>query len=235
VERLEKIVWVITGLIVVAVVVLAKLGPIKSELTQAMVDADSKDLNAPNDFINAARARNQGVKFSPSRSNFMQPAAPGAAPAAAAGAQPPAPGGPGRLLPKTGPGPAKIVVEPPPVAPNVPVAPGQPVAAPTVYIPASAREKYQHFDDIVELAQTGTGQAIEYQGQEAYQIGEIGEGSPLANQLGLQPGDILISVNGYPASASNSRQLYETLKNETHFELAIDRGGQRITIPYNIR
>ena len=62
-ERLEKLIWIVTGVIVVVVVILAKLGPIKSELSAQAVQQDSEEMNGPNAFLDAARKRNKGFAF----------------------------------------------------------------------------------------------------------------------------------------------------------------------------
>lgn len=219
-ERLEKLVWIITGIVVVVVIVLAKVGPIKSEISLAAVDSESVALNQGNDMLEQARKRNKGLAFTPSHSNFQQPGQP-----APRVAQPVRPAVPGQPQP---PAPQPQVVQ-------APAVPGEPGVAPTIYVPSSMRDKYQHIDDAIEALQTAAGSDIDYYGQNAFKITDIAEGSPIANQLGFQPGDIVISVNGYPASAANARQLFDTLKNERHFQVAIDRGGQKLTIPYDIR
>jgi membrane-associated protease RseP (regulator of RpoE activity) len=219
---LEKIVWVITLTIIPLVVILAKIGPIKSEISKDAVDADVAELNAGNAFLRQAQSRHGGVQFTPSHSSFAEPRR--AAPV------PRAPGAPPRRDVPEDP----LSPYAPPVQPN-PASVVQAGVQPTVYVPASAREKYQHFEDLVDLGNTAAGGDVDYYGQTAFQIREIAEGSPLATQLGFQAGDIIISVNGQPANTGNARQLYDALKNETQFQVEIDRGGQRLTIPYHLR
>jgi hypothetical protein len=233
---LEKWVFVLTAIVVVTVVVLAKLGPIKSEISKQTVLDDTNDENQGNAFLDHARRRNTGqVAFdSTARSNLQSGARPGPG-----GAQARAPGSAKPAAPGQAPG-----ANPPQQAPlqqpwvnqqQPPPPPLQAGVQPTIYVPSSAVEKYQHFDDLVELGNTAVGGDVDYQGQTAFQIRDISEGSPLANQLGFQPNDVIISVNGYPASMGNARQLYETLKNEKQFQVEIDRAGQRMTIPYHVR
>jgi hypothetical protein len=224
-DNFEKEVWGATGTVVLLVAVLAYVGPLKSEITPAMVAAEAEGINVGNPFLEAARRRNQRVAFNPSHSNF------GTAATSAA---------PGRAPPPAGEEPARQPIEqlrregeePPPT--YVPPAPLTPGVQPTVYIGEDAVEKYQHFDDIVDLLSTVSSEDVDYGGETAVQIGEIPEGHPIATSLGLQPGDIIISVNGLAVSRGAARQLYEQLKNQREFTVVIDRAGQRFTVPYRI-
>lgn len=219
-DFLEKGLWVVTGLVVLVVVGLAYVGPLKSEISQETVADEVLVLNKDNKFLQQAWRK---VKFNPSISTSSQPET----------AAEPARGGADAETRATktegGEGAARRRMSPRPHEPPPPLPPGR---QDTVYIPRAAVEKYKHFEDFVELGMTASGDDVEYAGQTAFQIYEIEENSPLATQLGFQAGDIIISVNNYPVSKSNARQLYETLKDETHFDVVIDRGGQRLTIPY---
>ena len=234
-DRLEKIVWVITAVAVVLVIVFVKYGPFKSGISKETVWDD--DFYAINPHLqrgerpNVALPASRGVSFTPTAGAARQPA-PGGVPARQPGeaegaAQPPAPpGGPALRPPVAG--------EPP----RPPDHPGTAVPAseaPAIYIPQSVREKYRYFEDVVELGMTAAGDDVDYGGQVAFQITFIEDNSPLSTRLGFQAGDIVISVNGYPASKANARQLFETLKHESDFRVEIDRGGSRMTIPYHVR
>jgi hypothetical protein len=121
-----------------------------------------------------------------------------------------------------------VYVEPPPLTPGV---------QPTVYIGSDAVEKYRHFDDAMSVVADIPSEEIDYGGQPALRLPELPEGHPLAVNLGLQNGDIIVSVNERPVSKDmgNARQLFEELKNERTFRVVIDRNGQRFTVPYEVR
>jgi general secretion pathway protein C len=55
-------------------------------------------------------------------------------------------------------------------------------------------------------------------------------------KLGLQNGDLLVSVNGLPImTPERALEIYARLKNADHIALAIERDGQPITLEYTIR
>src|SRR5688572_3105291 len=138
------------------------------------------------------------------------------------------------------PGPAAQPWQPPQQQPGPaaqPYNPGTTIGVPQpVYIPNSMAEKYKHFEDVVDLGMTAYGEDVTLaDGSQAFQLHEIAEDSPLSTRLGFQPGDTIISVNGYPASKGNARQLYETLKSDKTFNVVIQRGGQQQTMTYHIQ
>lgn len=60
---------------------------------------------------------------------------------------------------------------------------------------------------------------------DGFQIQEVAANSPLAT-LGLRAGDVIISINGHPASRADASALYEALKSETEIALEIERPGE---------
>ncbi len=233
----ERITWGLAGLTVVLVIVCATgvfglfAVPFTSAISDEAVAYDQSRLDA---LMKLERGFTEGegdlfprIQIRPGPG----PAAAGSArrpggtpPPGAPGAPPPVDGGPGGPGPEPG---APAPYEPGLVVPYA--------RAYDVYIPESAREKYQHFEDIRELGMTAEGWPVNYGGQEAWQLGRIEDGSALKDRLGFQEGDIIISVNGYPASSQNARTLYETLRNERSFEVLIDRQGSKIMVPYQVR
>ncbi len=231
----ERIVWALAGHVVVLVAALAALGPLRSEISPAMVAAETRNLNRGNAWMAASRGGGGAFEFVPSASRVparperARPGAAGEAAAAAATGQdrPAAPEGFEPDPEEGGPAPAPYVPPAPPLTPGV---------QQTVYIPADAVEKYRHYDELVELLNTAESYDEDYNGLPAVRLGHIPEGHPVLVNLGLQPGDIVISVNGRPAGPrANARQLFEELKDQRDFLVEIDRGGVRYTVPYQIR
>ncbi|MFC1707327.1 hypothetical protein ACFL59_11020 [Planctomycetota bacterium] len=95
-------------------------------------------------------------------------------------------------------------------------------------------ERYRHLQDGTPTANGAETWDVEYGGSAALQIGFLSDSSPLGSAIGLQPGDIVISVNGRPVGKTAGRDMYNELKNETHFEIEIDRGGERKTLTYDL-
>ncbi len=224
---LEKLMWVVTALVILAVVGLAVLGP-KSAVRDEDWKWEFEQLNAaarrrPEVALPNTRARRFGPRSLPSArgeagaerqprraadsstdiSPYADPAAAGSSPAARLQQG-------GRYVNGV-------------------------YHAPPVYLPSSMRRKYSSFQDLVDLGQTAASVATQVDGQDAVQLEWIDERSPIASHLGLQPGDIIVSVNGRPASREQARQLYEELKNERDFEVLIIRNGQRMTLHYSVR
>jgi sulfur carrier protein ThiS len=222
----EKLLWVLTALVIVGVIGLAVYGP-KSTIRDEDWMWEFAQMNA------AASAR-PNVALPGSRGRTFTPGAPGAPRAAASGAQAPgqaqSPGGNG----------ASPYADPRSGSPATHLQQGGQYVegvyqAPPVYLPSSMRRKYSKFQDLVDLGQTASSFATEVDGQDAVQLEWIDERSPLSSHLGLQPGDVIVSVNGRPASRQHARQLYEELRHERDFEILVIRNSQRMTLNYSVR
>jgi hypothetical protein len=236
-DRIEKIVWMITGLAVLAVIAFAAIGPLKSEVSDETIDHEFK-MNNP-DFGKRPRfnpgapqpvaAGGLGGSTIAAAPGGRQPGGRVAAPVQQAGARP-------ASSPQT-PGAPPPLPNPPAFQPLQQGNTGNLVNPQTpIVIPENMAAKYQHFEDVVQLGMTGYGEDVTLpDGSTGFQLQEIQEGSPLADRLGFQAGDTIISVNGYPASKSNAHQLYDTLKNESTFNVVVLRGGQQMTMTYNRR
>jgi hypothetical protein len=227
----ERIAWILTGIAVVGVILCAVVGPVKSEISDETVKFESRRLNAHLFEEGAGDRFVPMIQLLPPAEQAQARQARGLSAAEASRPpRPPASGGGGEPAPGGGglapiePGGAREPYEPGTIVPYI---------AKPVYIPEEAREKYRHFEDVYDLSMTAEGYPTP-DGQ-AWQIGEIGDGSPLREVLGFQRGDIIISVNERPARADNARQLFEELKNERSFRVLIDRGGTRIEIPYTVK
>ncbi len=226
-DLLEKIVWGLTGLTIVGVVACAVLGPFKSEISADAVWGDAFDnANALGRLDEGQAVELGGGRVKPR----LKPKATGGNKPSSGPARPRTAGGGGETGPGPG-GPDEASREP--YEPGVVV--GEATEYETIYLPQAVKQKYRHFEDLYDLGMTASSVEIEKDGQLYVQIEEMNEGSPLQERLGFQPGDILISVNGNQANSDNARQLYEQLKNETQFRVEIERDGQRLIIPYQVR
>ena len=225
-DKLEKIVWIVTGIAVLIVIAFAAIGPLKSELSDKVIADDFDRLNPG--F--AQRKQRPNVPM-PGRMGGPQAAssfpAPAGTPRVAQAATVRQVAQPGQ------PQPAQPLPVSPPTA-GQPYNPGVTVANTPVVIPESMASKYQHFEDVVQLGMTAYGEDVTLpDGSTGFQLQEIQEDSALATRLGFQAGDTIISVNGYPASKGNARQLYDALKNERTFNVVVLRAGQQQTLTFN--
>ncbi|GIW72934.1 MAG: hypothetical protein KatS3mg102_2476 [Planctomycetota bacterium] len=228
-DVLEKLLWGLTALVIVAVVALAVVIEPRSAIPREHIDWEFRLRNAP--AYRAAAAAGD-VALPETRARTFAPAAAG--PGTSAGGTSPPRAQPGA------PGPERAPAERAPGEWRQPQPPaGQVVGgvyhAPPVYLPASWQRRYSTFQDLVDVGQTAASDPVEIDGQEATEITAIDPDSPLAAHLGLRAGDIIVKVNGYPAARSRARELYEILKNERDFEVEIIRNGQRQVLHYQIR
>jgi len=238
VEKLEKLIWIVAGVVVVLVVGFIFLGPLRSDVTTEQALSDFDILND--------RMRKERKLLPAPVAQGGKPKQFGGAPAPGTGrttggsttiakvaqpGQPPTPTPPSEEpSPYT---PQGEIPQPAQQDPQIMVGAGY---EEPIYIPMSMAEKYKHFDDIRELGMTAAGEDYTTpSGEQAYLLRGINEDSPLASRLGFQPGDIIISVNGYAPSRGNARQLYEALKTAKDFQVVVERAGQRSTKQFNIR
>ena len=67
------------------------------------------------------------------------------------------------------------------------------------------------------------------------QVVAVDRGS-IAEKMGISPDDILEGINGHKLNASQDmNQVYGALKNDTSFDVTLMRGGQAVTLHYEIR
>jgi hypothetical protein len=223
-DRLERIVGLLTAIIVLAVIGFAAVGPLRSAISAERVREDSRRENPHSRVLEAGEeARRLGHPVVPPAVTRDESATP---PAPDPVLDPPAPPAPSRS--RVG---AKIA--PLPTQPAPPA--NRPIVTEAVVIPPSALEKYRCFDDLLDLGRSARGADLPYQGGTAFRIDAIDDDSPLAVSLGFQAGDIVIAVNGRAVSTAAGPALYEALKDERRFEVDLERAGRRITIPYVIR
>lgn len=107
--------------------------------------------------------------------------------------------------------------------------------APPVYLPPVLVERYQHAQEARDALMSAESFDIPFDGGTAVRLGRMGPDSPLSKYLGLQPNDVVISVNGNAVSKSNGMDLHGRLKNEKRFRVEIQRGGARFIAKYEIR
>lgn len=102
-------------------------------------------------------------------------------------------------------------------------------------IPPSFREKYTDTWEAMHLAREATGETVQLSsGREAFRITSMEPGS-LLQETGLQPGDVIVSVNGHPVSdTADGRRLYAELKHETRFWVVVDRRGEIVNLYYEL-
>ncbi|HVY60717.1 MAG TPA: hypothetical protein VHF22_03645 [Planctomycetota bacterium] len=114
--------------------------------------------------------------------------------------------------------------------------PGDPAAAAeAVVLPPEVREKYRHFEDVVDVARSGSGAPVTLDdGAAAWRIDDLAETSPLRTVLGLAAGDVLVSLNGLSLERERARAIYDALRSERRFELVILRDGARRTIAFEL-
>lgn len=104
--------------------------------------------------------------------------------------------------------------------------------APVVY------KKYQNFENAWGEAQSGWGEmTTTSNGEPAYEVKGFDPNSRMAKLLKLQPGDKVISINGYPIGndISSGKALYDQLRNESRFSVLIERNNQRTVLSYTVR
>lgn len=107
------------------------------------------------------------------------------------------------------PAPPTPVVAPPPKP--------EPRATPAAPTSRAAVEDFQDFGGAMAFGEEDP--------HGRFQLHEVDPASPIA-QVGLEPGDILVAVNGHAVSKARGRELYELLKNERTFLVDIIRDGK---------
>lgn len=109
--------------------------------------------------------------------------------------------------------------------------------APVRRVPAVLRLRYQAFEAAWELAQEGSGRFVAAaDGAPAYEVTALDPGSLLATQVGLQPGDRVVSVNGAPlgTSVAAGRALFDQLSGERRFVVVVERRGQPVVLSFEV-
>ncbi|MEZ6184551.1 MAG: hypothetical protein R3F62_06005 [Planctomycetota bacterium] len=99
-------------------------------------------------------------------------------------------------------------------------------------------DKYKNFENAWGEAQSGWGEPTTTStGEPAYQINGFDPRSRMAKLLKLQPGDKVISVNGYPVGTDigTGKALYDQLKDQSRFSVLIERNNQRTVLSFSVR
>ncbi len=109
-----------------------------------------------------------------------------------------------------------------------------PVSQP-VLIPRVIVDKYRYMGDVKELMNSARSATVIRQGQSALRLAWVKPTSPLTKYLGLQGGDYILSINGYSVSRENGLELYQQLKDASHFDVQIERGGRLIERRFILR
>jgi len=99
-------------------------------------------------------------------------------------------------------------------------------------VPEVVYQRYQGFNEAYDVALQGAGEFVDGR----YKITWIQPDSLLSTKVGIQPGDQIISVNGYPVgnSMSAGRQLYDSLKGEKHFAVKVLRNGREVMLSFAV-
>ena len=102
-------------------------------------------------------------------------------------------------------------------------------------VPRQIRERFLETREAMMLALDVAGKpASSARGREGFEITSIRPGS-LMEETGLQPGDVILSVNGRPVSGdADGRRLYAELKHEDRFWLVVDRSGEIRNLYYQV-
>lgn len=70
---------------------------------------------------------------------------------------------------------------------------------------------------------------------DGFRLSEI-QGGSLFQQMGLQNGDVVTSINGQPLNdPTQAIALFNTLRNASNISMEVERGGQPVTLTYNIQ
>jgi hypothetical protein len=103
-------------------------------------------------------------------------------------------------------------------------------------VPRPLHEFYSNKWNAFHLAREATGEAATAaSGKAGFRITHIDEGS-LLEEIGILPGDILISVNGRPVRGpADGRRLYGELKHQSRFWVVVDRKGETVNLYYKVR
>ena len=125
---------------------------------------------------------------------------------------------------------------PPPRGDSPRVPPGPPQEGwtylPPRPIPEVVYRRFQGFEEAFEEAQQGSGELVNGR----YRLTRVEPGSLLATRIGLRAGDEIISINGHPIAGglAERRQLFDTLKTERRFTVALLRDGQPTMLTFRV-
>lgn len=123
------------------------------------------------------------------------------------------------------PAPAAAPGDGPPPAPMVVVVPAAATATRVVDVRRADLERAMQDPTIARVVP-----ALRHGAPGGLKIYAIQPGSPLA-AIGVENGDTLLAVNDVPiASADSALEIYRTLRGPDHYDLDIDRRGQRVRI-----
>lgn len=103
-------------------------------------------------------------------------------------------------------------------------------------IPRSVREaELPDLKSAIQILQQASSRLVDLEdGTPALRITAIRPGS-LPEELGLQPGDIILSVNGdRPTGAQDGVRLWRELKDESLFRVVVLRDGEETVLTYSL-
>jgi hypothetical protein len=215
-DKLEKIMWALAAVAILAVVAFAATGPLKSEISDKAIQIQWDERNDPGLF-----ARERARRHVP----------PPGPVARASRTEEPAPAVPRAQAERRGDPPGERRAP----APQPPTTPPMTVALTPVYVPEAMAQKYQHFEDLLEIGQTAAGEDFALpDGSSGYRLLNVQQDSPLATRLGFQSGDVVISINGLPVQRESAQQLYAALKSERAFTVVFVRDGETLSRTFRI-
>ena len=234
IELLEKVVTVFA---VVAIVIVATMVGVFSFVIPRSSGISAEEANADQEVIDWLAMARRIANGQPATPVNIQPifvSAPAAGGVAVKPGQPNAPATPPPALP---PGVSNVAKpgETIPVDQQVPGIPWlrqQPGVS--YYQPQEISnvqyQRLQGFDEAFQAAQAGAGEFVNGK----YKITWVDPNNGLAQKVGLQPGDQIISVNGLPVgnSFNANRQLYDSLKGQHQFAVLVNRGGQNVMLSF---
>lgn len=102
-------------------------------------------------------------------------------------------------------------------------------------VPRVFREKYTNTREALTLAREAAGRsATTSSGKDGFRITSIERGS-LLEEVGIRPGDVIVSVNGRPVTGpDDGRRLYADLKHEEKIWVVVDRDGEIVNLYYEL-
>lgn len=103
--------------------------------------------------------------------------------------------------------------------------------APTIIVPESLVRRYSNFQEAYQLAHEAASEMLD---DGTILVYDIQPGSLLETVVGLRSNDRVIEINGRPPPGdfSGSKAMYGEMRNETSFEVLIERGGQRTMLSF---
>jgi hypothetical protein len=95
-------------------------------------------------------------------------------------------------------------------------------------------EPNSQFAEPIQYDRSGLSLVSFGEGYKDFKIDAVAENSP-ASEVGLLPGDLLVEVNGSPASAFSLSDIRQTLKEANQCDLTVRRGSERRSVKLKLR